>query len=274
MSLIKQTSSGSNYLKKTSTGADANRVSSLQMYETQLGSEGETTNTVFTIADLYYPGTNTLMVFVEGQKAQLVAAPATKYEYAETDNKTITFGDSLLSSDVAEFIIVGSVVSGSTQVLEKNITEFDIDGTLIGVENANIWNMTPTVRFSPIADGAIWASFRFDPTWNKNSDVLFKLLHTLSTTDTGTISMFANIWVVDEADVPNIASPDLGPLFDSISTSAINSYHVFNTTNIKIAGGTVTNDDTLIILKLWRDIADPASNHTGWLEMIKLIAHQ
>jgi hypothetical protein len=48
------------------------------------------------------------MVFVNGQKAELLVSATDGTEYEETGTSTVTFGASLLDADVVEFIIVGT----------------------------------------------------------------------------------------------------------------------------------------------------------------------
>jgi hypothetical protein len=274
MSLIKTTTSGSNYLQKTVTGADQFAISSLHMFEKQLGSEGASGNTVFTLAKPYYLGSNTLMVFVNGQKAEYLAVPATKFEYDETDEQTVTFGASLLTTDVVEFVVVGSIVSVDATTVEKEINAWDIDDTKTGVENANIWNMAPTVKFSPLEDGAVWATFNFDRNWSVATDINFKIAHSISANAAGTISLNAQFWVVNPNETPVEASPTEGPAEDELTPPAINVFKTTELTNIKVSNANITQQDCVIIVKLWRDIDGVAVNHPGWFEMLKFIAYQ
>jgi len=99
---------GDNYLRKTNTDGDVARQSVIQAYEKQAGSDGVTANTIFTLTLPYAPDSNTLMVFVNGQKAELVVSATDTTEYEETNSVTVTFGASLLDTDVVEFMVVGN----------------------------------------------------------------------------------------------------------------------------------------------------------------------
>ena len=74
-------------------------------YEKQSGSDGSS-NTVFTLSNAYVKGNNTLLVFVNGQKAEKVTSASDTTEYEETNNYTITFGSALQDNDVVEFYII------------------------------------------------------------------------------------------------------------------------------------------------------------------------
>jgi len=103
MPYINKTATGPNYLQQYDTEADLGRASVLQAYDSQSGP-----GTVFTLPFVYIPGTNTLWVFVNGQRAKLEASPSAANEYAETNAQTVTFGAALLASDTVEFIIAGA----------------------------------------------------------------------------------------------------------------------------------------------------------------------
>ena len=120
MSLVTQTSSGSNYLQKVNTGADIGMVTGVKLYEKQVGLDGASSNTVYTLtAGSFNPGTNTLMVFINGQKAELVTTPTVALEYEETSPTTITFGGSLLDTDVIEFIANGAYLGGAASSMDE-----------------------------------------------------------------------------------------------------------------------------------------------------------
>jgi hypothetical protein len=110
MSIVKETSTGQHFLEKIKTGGDAPYISGLQLYQKNLGSDGASGNTIFTLSEPYSPGSNTLFVYLNGQKCtkEIVATAANEYE--ETDPYTVTFGASLLNSDTIEFIVIGAYV--------------------------------------------------------------------------------------------------------------------------------------------------------------------
>ncbi|OYT15980.1 MAG: hypothetical protein B7C24_10055 [Bacteroidetes bacterium 4572_77] len=116
MSIIRKTSSGEHYLQKISTEADKATGSAIQFYDKQVGSDGVTSNTIFSIAQPYVVDSNTLLVFVNGQKIEKVVAASLTTEYEETNATTITVGSSLLDTDVVEFLIVGSYILDEVDV--------------------------------------------------------------------------------------------------------------------------------------------------------------
>jgi hypothetical protein len=101
---------GDNFLRKTLTTGDNNHQGAVQYYEKMAGSDG-TTNTVFTLAIPYAQSTNSLMVFVNGQKVEKVTTATDTTEYQETSSTSVTFGSALLDSDVVEFYIVSGIIT-------------------------------------------------------------------------------------------------------------------------------------------------------------------
>jgi hypothetical protein len=106
-------------------------------YEKQAGSDGATSNTVFTISGFtYVQGNDTLVVYVNGQKAEEVASASDETEYEETSTSSITFGASLLDDDVVEFYIHGNYTLAAADYIptdEKGNKNKIING------NFNIW---------------------------------------------------------------------------------------------------------------------------------------
>jgi hypothetical protein len=108
MPLTELTSTGVNFLKKTGSGSDGiGLFSNVQFYQKQLGSQGAG-NLIFTLSSPYQVGSNSLWVFVNGQKAELDSTPIGQLQYAETSAQTVQFGAALLSTDVIEFAVLGS----------------------------------------------------------------------------------------------------------------------------------------------------------------------
>jgi len=130
MSLVKSTSTGENYLQKTTTAADKSAVSAIQAYQKQVGSDGATSNTVFTISSPYVTGSNTLMVFLNGQKIEKVSSASLATEYEETNSTTITVGASLLDGDVIEFIVAGAYLldTNDFSVIQNGTLTYAADG--------------------------------------------------------------------------------------------------------------------------------------------------
>jgi len=123
------------FLTKTKTQADIGGVPSVRLYEKQTGSQGSSLYTVFTLSGSYVPGSNTLVVYVNGQKAErVISNPTNSTQYVETNSKTVTFGSSLQPTDIIEFAIYGSYnVSNrewNTNTYETTLTEATDNVTL------------------------------------------------------------------------------------------------------------------------------------------------
>jgi hypothetical protein len=103
------TSTGPNFIEKEDSPSDGlGFFSQVQHYEKQLGINGITGNTVFTLTKPYVVGSDTLMDFVKGQKAEKAVSPANELQYEETDLLRVTFGASLANDDVVEFSVLGT----------------------------------------------------------------------------------------------------------------------------------------------------------------------
>jgi len=122
MGYIIKTTTGRNYIEKITTTGDAYAAASLQMYEKQVGSDGAA-NTVFTLQEPYQPGSNTLMVFVDGVKAESVTSASSASQYEETDKLTVTFGAALAALDVVEFVVAGAYIWDSADFESLLIAE-------------------------------------------------------------------------------------------------------------------------------------------------------
>ena len=160
MPIVRETSTGSNFLSKIKTDAESSIKSSIQRYEKYVGSDGATSNTVYTLAGTYVKGSNTLLVFVNGQKAELNASGTTATEYEETTVQTVTFKDSLLDADVVEFIIVGSYFVNNADITSHvNDTFTDLNKNKIINGGFPIWQRDTTQTA---------AGYSSDDRWNNS----------------------------------------------------------------------------------------------------------
>lgn len=150
MSIVRKTITGENYLRKTITGGDKNSASSVQIYEKQVGSDGATSNTVYTLNNPYITESDTLMVFVNGLKCENVTtrSPSASDEYSETDGNTVTMGGSLGNDDVVEFIVAGAYILNDSDIskiggvvwsiISTNTTALSKRGYLIDASSGNV----------------------------------------------------------------------------------------------------------------------------------------
>ncbi len=136
MSLILETSNP-NFLQKTNTGADSTVSSAIRSYEKQLGDEGVSGNTIYTLNEPYVPGSHTLMVFLNGQKLEYkdVGGASDSTEYEETSSISVTLGGSIQDDSVIEFIVVGSYM----------LSENDIDFFMNNARTA--WDTLPSFTY-------------------------------------------------------------------------------------------------------------------------------
>lgn len=160
--------------------------------------------------------------------------------------------------------------SGATEI---NLDVWHPDSEKDGVHTGNLWNSTSTIGFSPFEDGAIWTDFRMRDNWLNSRDVLFKLDYAMSSTDTGLVSLNANIWVVGDGDKLDEDNPTVTSE-DEIDPPSTNTRDLLALTNMKIDATDITTTDSNIVVKLWRDVDGVSENHDGWLEMVRLVAYQ
>jgi hypothetical protein len=142
------------------------------------------------------------------------------------------------------------------------------------VHTGNLWNTTPTIGFSPIRDSAVWADFRMRDNWLNSKDIKFKLDYAVTSTHSGTISMNADMWIVIDGEKVDEDNPDIS-LEEVIDPPSSNERDILALTTIKIDATQIdTTLDCNVVMKLWRDVDGVPSNHSGWLEMVRLIAYQ
>ncbi|MCK5018753.1 MAG: hypothetical protein KAS32_16950 [Candidatus Peribacteraceae bacterium] len=108
MPLVKPTPTGDNFLEKINTDGDTCSRTAIRSYSKQLGVNGYNGYTRFYLPFGYEPSSHTLWVFVNGEKAVVEQSPGNNRQYLESTNKSVTFGASLNTTDVIEFIVAGS----------------------------------------------------------------------------------------------------------------------------------------------------------------------
>jgi len=171
MALTKETASGKNYLEREVSASEAIKaISAIQSFDTQPGSNGASGNTVFTLPFSYIPGTNTLMVFINGQKAEVAVSASEATQYEETNSYVVTFGGSVLNSDVMEFIVAGAYIiedlsslgiipSGETILFQSDVDvlgytmEVTIDDEVVYISSGGAAGSHPTGDWNHAAHG-------------------------------------------------------------------------------------------------------------------------
>jgi len=169
------------------------------------------------------------------------------------------------------WIDVSTTTSPDREVI---INSFHTDSIMNGVEEANVWNMSPSIRFSPFTNGAVWGTFRYKNNWNLSKPVKIKLLYAMSAQDDGYVSINASFWVVANGEFPTQALPTYGPEEDVLLPYSVNVMKEDILTDIEIPSSYFTSKDCIIIVKLWRDVLGVENNHIGWLELVEFIAFQ
>lgn len=111
MPLVKNTTTGNNYLVKVNTDGDACSRTAIRSYDKQVGAQGVNGNRRFYLPFNYSPSSHTLWVFVNGEKAVVEQTAQNASQYVELDGKTVQFGGSLNDADVLEFIVAGSYLN-------------------------------------------------------------------------------------------------------------------------------------------------------------------
>ena len=136
MPLVRNTETGNYYLEKINTGGDACSKGAIRSYDKQLGIEGVGTvdNTEFTLPFAYLPGTHTLWVYINGQKAEYIsdtdpslpgdAATFQHLIYNEPSNKKVIFYYPLEDDDIVEFIVIGAYEGAVNDTLVPEMTRY------------------------------------------------------------------------------------------------------------------------------------------------------
>jgi hypothetical protein len=266
MSVIKKTVTGDNFYQKFGTGADETAVSNLQMYQRFIGSDGEG-NVTFKMNSPYSQGTNTLQVFVNGQKVEMNAIAALPNQYKEVDSLTIEFGSALENSDVLECMILG--------VYGFNEGDFDSwfkDHEFLPIEWATDGAVAPdTADFVTVGDTRLVArKFAGDA----DNDVVFMWRASKRIMPTTTIK-FRVVFLVTEATAPDVE----GVVFeleaaDNLADGVnINENWGDTETSEKLSMAAATYDQYSIAYSEWSadiSISDLTANNMMLLKMARL----
>lgn len=141
------------YLTREDTGGDKGQTPAIQHYEKQNGSDGATSNTVFTLSKPYVQGSYTLVIYIDGVKAEWVVGASAANEYDETSSSTVTFGASLGAGDVVEFMIYGTYFIQDTDIYVTKANQNNSNVIING--DFNIWQRG--TNFASVANGAFTA---------------------------------------------------------------------------------------------------------------------
>jgi hypothetical protein len=110
MPIVKNTATGNNYLEKINTDGDICSTTAIRSYEKQLGSQGSSGRTRFTLPFTYDPGSHTLWVFLDGEKVVPELTPVDNTQYKEYSNRIVQFPIPVNPDSVLEFIVAGSYI--------------------------------------------------------------------------------------------------------------------------------------------------------------------
>lgn len=146
------TATGPNFLTRARTGGDGiGHFASIYHYEYSLAPLQ-----IFTLSKPYIVGSDTLMVFINGQKAFHDNSPNSAVEYAETNSTTVTLGAPLISGDVIEFYIIATYENSQTLVEDENSpvaggphSTFNFTGTGVTVTNGGAGQANITIPGAP-----------------------------------------------------------------------------------------------------------------------------
>ena len=126
-------------------GINSNFLNFYTQEETQTATQGQT---VFTLATISYsPGTNSLLVFVNGSK-QITAV-----NYAETDSTTVTFASGLNVGDIVDFTTAVSISGGASN---SSTVIYDPAGTnaVATTVQAKLRETVSVLDFGAVADNS------------------------------------------------------------------------------------------------------------------------
>ena len=111
MPLVRNTTTGNNYLVKMNTDGDTCSRTAIRSYNKQLGSQGSSGRTRFTLPFSFDPGSHTLWVFINGEKAVVETSPINNRQYSEVSDRVVQLGGAVGATDVLEFIVAGSYLN-------------------------------------------------------------------------------------------------------------------------------------------------------------------
>lgn len=172
MPLVKNTTTGNNYLVKINTDADTCSRTAIRSYNKQLGSQGLSGRTRFTLPFDYEPGSHTLWVFVNGEKAVVEQTPVNNRQYSEYSVRVVQFGASQNPTDVLEFIVAGSYLNETDlneeelwQVVSTDTLATDRDMIMVNTSSSIVTITLPAI---PILNDKVTVS-DYAGTFNTNN---------------------------------------------------------------------------------------------------------
>lgn len=266
MSVIKKTATGDNFYQKFGTGADETAVSNLQMYQRFVGSDG-VGNITFKLNSPYSQGTNTLQVFVNGQKVEMNAIATLPNQYKEVDSLTIEFGAALENGDVLECVIFG--------VYGFNEGDFDSwfkDHEFLPIEWATDGAVAPDTADFVIVGNTRLVARKFAGT--VDNDVVFMWRASKRIMPTTTIK-FRVVFLITESTAPDVE----GVVFeleaaDNLADGVnINENWGDTETSEKLSMAAATYDQYSIAYSEWSadiSISDLTANDIMLLKMSRL----
>jgi hypothetical protein len=125
-------------------GINSNFVSFTSEEESQVATQAQTLFTLTTIQ--YQPGTNNLLIFVNGSK-QIVGQ-----NYAETSSTEITFADGLNEGDVVDFTTANPISGNATNSNNVSYNEGDI-GAVTRTLTSKLQESVSVKDFGAVGDG-------------------------------------------------------------------------------------------------------------------------
>ena len=162
MPKIINTTTGENYLKKYHTPSDVSYIKNTKLYEKYLGVDSN--NSTYTLSGSYIPGSNMLLVFVNGQKVELVSSnPVDATQYVETSINSITFGAKPLDTDIIEFYVIG----GNYNVVDSDLVNLVSSGAIPNMNfknkiingNFDIWQRGVSQTTNAYGSDDRWINF-------------------------------------------------------------------------------------------------------------------
>lgn len=183
MGLTKETASGKNYLERETSQSEALKaVSAIQSYDKQVGSDGAG-NTVFDLPFAYIPGSETLLVFINGQLAERAISASGATQFEETNSYTVTFGGALLNSDRVEFMVAGAYIiedlsalgiipQGETILFQSDVDvlgytmETDIDDEVVYISSGGAGGLKPGSTWTQTAHNHKYQDYQGGNVWH------------------------------------------------------------------------------------------------------------
>ena len=202
-----------------------------------------------------------------GEVNYIVVTDSVRFDNANRLLTHMVYRDNVLAAKINEII-----AAMGTAAFSADIVLFGTDDVSPAYNKVIGSGLRATV-FTAAENTIAWPQFVATGIVD-TSDILFEITYNMSTSEsTKQVSLNADVWVFNDGDAVGKAASATG-LEDEISVPNDTQLDKLVLTNIKVPNAALTGSGQTIMLKLWRDVAGVAANHSGDFQLVSVRAYQ